>query len=118
MEHTEYKHINLEYLYEIADNETDFVKEIINDYLSKVPDQFVELEKAVTTRDQEATVFIAHKMKSSFQFMGAQILVELSQQMERAEGDDALDIYKQNIELMKPIVEGVLVELKDKLTTL
>lgn len=118
MEYTGYKHINLEYLYEIADNEIEFVKEIINDYLSNVPNQFVELEGAVATQDFEATKFIAHKMKSSFQFMGVQKLVELSQQMEMAEGQNASEICKQNIELMKPIVESVLVELDHKLTVL
>jgi HPt (histidine-containing phosphotransfer) domain-containing protein len=118
MDTTEYKHINLEYLYEIADNETDFVKEIINDYLSNVPAQFVELEKAVLTLDKESTRFMAHKMKSAFQFMGVQTLVELSQQMEKAEDNDALEIYKQNIGLMRPIVAGVLVELEHKLTLL
>lgn len=118
MENSGYKHINLEYLYEIADNETDFVKEIINDYLSNVPAQFVELEKSIATQDLESTRFNAHKMKSAFQFMGVQTLVELSQQMEKAEDKDAVTIYNQNIELMKPIVESVLVELKHKLTTL
>lgn len=118
MDSTGYKHINLEYLYEIADNEIDFVKEIINDYLTNVPTQFVELEKAVSTQDKESTKFIAHKMKSAFQFMGVQTLVELSQQMEKAEDDNALEVYKQNIGLMKPIVEGVLVELEHKLTSL
>jgi HPt (histidine-containing phosphotransfer) domain-containing protein len=118
MEHTGYMHINLEYLYEIADNETDFVREIINDYLNKVPNQFSDLEKAVVAHDLENTRFIAHKLKSSFQFMGVQTLVDFSQQMEKAEGDTVAKTYTQCIGQMKPIVDDVLKELKHKLETL
>lgn len=118
MENTGYIHINLEYLYEIADNEIDFVKEIISDYLAKVPAQFTDLEKAVASEDIEATKFIAHKLKSSFQFMGVQTLVDLSNQMEKAEGGAAAEVYRQNMELMSPIVESVLTELTHKLETL
>jgi HPt (histidine-containing phosphotransfer) domain-containing protein len=114
----EYKYINLEYLYEVADDDTDFVKEIIDDYLNKMPGQFAELENAVGKDDQESTKFIAHKMKSSFHFVGAQILVELAQQIENAETDTHLEVYARNIGLMKPVLEQVLVELKHKRSTI
>jgi HPt (histidine-containing phosphotransfer) domain-containing protein len=109
---------NLDYLYEVADNDLDFVREIINDYLSKVPGQFDELKKAVDGRDEPSAKFIAHKLKSSFQFMGVQQLVELSQQMESAAEASKEDVYTQCIGKMAPIIEAVLLELKQKLVVL
>jgi HPt (histidine-containing phosphotransfer) domain-containing protein len=65
-----YEHIDLSYLYEIADNETDFIKEMITDYIEKIPAQFDELCAHAKESNFERTKFIAHKLKSSFQFMG------------------------------------------------
>jgi HPt (histidine-containing phosphotransfer) domain-containing protein len=118
MSDSDYIHINLEYLYEVADGDTDFVKEIITDYLEKVPEQFVLVEKAIMSNDAEAIRFLAHKMKSSFQFMGVQRLVEIAQEMENAPLEIAVERHVQNGALMKPLIESVLVELSHKLKSL
>jgi HPt (histidine-containing phosphotransfer) domain-containing protein len=118
MEKTEYTHVNLEYLYEVSDGDHGFVKEIITDYLNNVPPQFLEMESAVAKADLEATKFIAHKIKSSFQFIGAQTLVNLATEIENTDGKYIKQVSEKNIELMKPIIEIVLSELKKKLTTL
>jgi HPt (histidine-containing phosphotransfer) domain-containing protein len=118
MSNSGYTYINLEYLYEVADNDTDFVREIITDYLNNVPEQLAQMENVAAAGDIEAVKFIAHKMKSSFQFMGVQQLIELSQQMEHAPEENRLDVFKNNSRLMKPIVESVLKELTHKLETL
>lgn len=118
MNNSHYTHINLEYLYEVADGDADFIKEIITDYLTKVPDQFDQLLVVAEAGDIEAIKFIAHKMKSSFQFMGVQSLIELSQQIENAPDEMRMELFKQNRERMLPIVDEVLAELKDKLKAL
>lgn len=118
MNNTHYKYINLEYLYEVADGDIDFVKEIITDYLSKVPDQFKQLGKVASEGDLEAIKFVVHKMKSSFQFMGVQSLVDYSQQIENAPDESRIKMYELHGEQMKLIVEEVLVELEDKLKSL
>ncbi len=65
-----YKHIRLEYLEEMSDGEVEFKTELITDYLEKVPLYISDLEKAVMDEDKEQSVFFAHKLKASFQFMG------------------------------------------------
>lgn len=118
MNNSNYTHINLEYLYEVADGDADFMKEIINDYLSKVPDQFDQLLEVAAAGDNEAVKFIVHKMKSSFQFMGVQSLVDMAQQIENAPDEVRMERFHENRGRMQPVVEEVLAELKDKLSTL
>jgi HPt (histidine-containing phosphotransfer) domain-containing protein len=113
-----YTYINLDYLNEVSDGDIDFVNEIINDYLNKVPIQFVELQAAVNAGDDDAARFIAHKMKSSFQFMGVEQLVLLAQQIENAEMDQKDIVFNECIGTMTPIIHIVLDELKHKLSTL
>jgi HPt (histidine-containing phosphotransfer) domain-containing protein len=113
-----YKYINLEYLYEIADNETDFVKEMINDYIAKLPVQFHELETAFAEKDFPQTGFIAHKLKSSFQFMGASQLIILSQEIEQLSKESKEEDIRTRFSEMVPIIDLVLNELNNKLTAL
>lgn len=118
MNKQEYTYINLTYLYEIADDDADFVKEMITDYVAQVPEQFHELKRVFTERDYEQTRFLAHKIKSSFQFMGAQKLVELAYNIEKvSQAQDAVTIT-QDLEAMEPVVNHVLNELQNTLATL
>jgi HPt (histidine-containing phosphotransfer) domain-containing protein len=120
MSQHEYIHINLSYLYEIADNETGFVREMINDYVSKLPEQFNELKAVSGSRDFKQTGFIAHKLKSSFQFMGADTLTEYVHDIElmSKKPDPDHETIAQKITEMIPVVDQVLEELRHKLSTL
>jgi HPt (histidine-containing phosphotransfer) domain-containing protein len=114
----EYLHINLSYLYEIADDDIDFVKEMISDYIEKVPEQYTELKKVFSEQDFEQTRFIAHKIKSSFQFMGARQLIELAYSIEQRSQTSDTETITQNLNVMEPLVEQVLDELRHQLSVL
>lgn len=118
MNKQEYSHINLSYLYEIADDDVDFVKEMISDYIARVPEQFEELKRVFTARDYEQTRFLAHKIKSSFQFMGADTLVALAYNIEKVSQQEDAQTITQDLQTMEPIVGLVLSELKHQLLTL
>src|SRR6186713_3458449 len=113
-----YTYINLEYLYQIADGENDFVIEMITDYVNQIPSQFGDLQTTLTSGDLKQTGFIAHKMKSSFQFMGVQQLVEASSMIEQLSAENATEKVIAQVELMKPLLANVLVELNHKLASL
>lgn len=113
-----YNHIDLSYLYEIADDDTDFVKEMISDYIAKVPEQIAELQKEFGQRNFGQTRFIAHKIKSSFQFMGAQKLVELAHNIEKISQEENTQAIERDLTTMEPIVKEVLTELQHQLSIL
>ncbi|MES2558520.1 MAG: Hpt domain-containing protein [Bacteroidota bacterium] len=113
-----YTHIDLSYLYEIADDDSDFVKEMITDYIQKVPEHFSELLMASKEQNFEQTHFIAHKIKSSFQFMGVTQLVDLASNIEQiSETKDAQTIAR-NLATMEPVVDKVISELRHQLSVL
>lgn len=113
-----YNHIDLGYLYEIADNEMDFVKEMINDYIAKIPIQFDELCAAAEAADFEKTRFISHKLKSSFQFMGAEQLITLAYAIEKLSEAKEESSINEKLGQMKGQVQSVIEELHHKLNTL
>ncbi|MES2780022.1 MAG: Hpt domain-containing protein [Bacteroidota bacterium] len=118
MNKQEYTHINLSYLYDIADNDIDFVKEMITDYIIKVPVQFTEMQTVFWERNFEQTHFIAHKIKSAFQFVGAQQLVELARNIERVSETQDIETITQDLAAMEPVVKLVLTELQSELSVL
>jgi HPt (histidine-containing phosphotransfer) domain-containing protein len=113
-----YTHIDLSYLYEIAEDDKDFITDMISDYIQKVPLQFAELQQAAEEQNFEQTHFIAHKIKSSFQFMGAKQLVELASNIEKVSRTPDTQLIKTDLATMKPVVELVLAELKHQLSIL
>lgn len=113
-----YTHIDLSYLYEIAEDDKDFITEMISDYIEKVPIQFAELKQAAEAQNFEQTHFIAHKIKSSFQFMGAKQLLELASNIEKVSRTTDTQSVKTDLLAMTPVVELVIAELKHQLSIL
>lgn len=69
--HKNYEHLNLEYIYELADGDGSFVKEIIDTFLSTTPKNLIKLEEAIAHRKAADVVFFAHKLKGTFNFIGS-----------------------------------------------
>lgn len=65
-----YSHINLEYIYDIADGEDDFVTEIVNNCLEAIGPNLKKLSAAIMEGDEQTTTFLAHKLNGSFKFIG------------------------------------------------
>ena len=68
--HKEYKYISLEYLDDMAGGENDFLIEMIDTYLTSIPDSLAKLKIAVESGDGNNIIHYAHKLKGSFNFIG------------------------------------------------
>lgn len=91
----QYKHINLEYISELAGDDNEFIVEIITNYLDTVGPNTNLLYDAVVANDKETIKFLAHKLKGSFRFIGCEELGVIMEQIEnsirQAETTDMLD---------------------------
>lgn len=67
---SDYKYINPEYIYDLADGDNDFVVEIIGSFLESIGPNLQKLSVAITNEDKQTTVFLAHKLRGSFKFIG------------------------------------------------
>lgn len=67
---TDYKFIDLNYLNDLALGSKDFIEDMISSFLKNTPESIVRMETALVKSDWEQIGKIAHKVKTSFTFMG------------------------------------------------
>jgi HPt (histidine-containing phosphotransfer) domain-containing protein len=67
---TDYKYIDLNYLNDLALGSKDFIEDMISSFLKNTPESLVRMETALVKNDWEQIGKIAHKVKTSFTFMG------------------------------------------------
>ena len=98
----EYKYINTEYICDIADGDNDFVAEIIGNCLETLGPNMKQLSEAIATSDQKTTIFLTHKLKGSFRFIGCNEEGNLIEQMEN------LAVSSSDTVRIKEIMQKVL----------
>lgn len=76
------RQVNLDHLYELASGDKDFIKEMIEYYLSQAPIVLEDLLKCKAKKDWQELGELAHKAKSSFKFMGIQKLTDDAKSLE------------------------------------
>ena len=59
--------VNLSFLEEMAGEDTAFIKEMIQLFIERIPNEAAQLEKAFHNNDNESVKNIAHNMKSSLE---------------------------------------------------
>lgn len=74
--------INPDRLQEVAMGDDEFLRELIDLYLSDAPRQLEALGRAVSSEDRAAVSAAAHKLKGSCGNVGAEGLVALCQKLE------------------------------------
>lgn len=97
-----YQYISLDYITELADDDDDFVIQMIETYLSSIPENLTKLEAAINDRDGEQINFYAHKLKGSFNFIGCLAVGDVFVQIE------ANSVDPTNI----PLIRTLLVDVK------
>ena len=108
MNNKQYKHINTEYLFELGDNDPDFIKDIVGDMLVAVPDSLQKIDIAISKSNNDAIVFLAHKLKGTFRFVGNNTLGDI---MERIEKESlSMDEVGQ---LMQSVKDGYILSEKE-----
>lgn len=111
-----YSYINLDYLHEVADGDQEFMQDMMQEYLDKIPAYIDDLVNAGKAHNMEQVVFCAHKLKSSFQLMGVKQLATIAQQIEQyCKENSHQDEISGMIEQIPPVFEQAVAELKQEL---
>jgi len=93
MKSTIYKHINLSYLDLMADGDREIKKTIIGMMLDELPNDIAVMKELVHHKKWQEVHQISHKHKSTFPFIGYDVLTESNVELSR--------ITKTEVELGK-----------------
>ncbi len=66
---------DLKYLKDVSKGDANFIKEMIDIFLSETPDEVIQLEKAIAQTDFEKIHSISHHMKSTIPFVGLDLII-------------------------------------------
>ena len=70
------KIVNLDYLIEVSNGNTKFVKEMVKLFLTENPEEIKAMEKGIEEKNFEAIKIIAHKLRSTIPFIGLDKIIE------------------------------------------
>ena len=74
--------IDLTYLRNFCDNDEEFIQEMIQTFLEKIPDELDILETALAKQDWTLAYQAVHSLKSSLYFIGLHSMSPMLAQME------------------------------------
>ncbi|WP_432673216.1 Hpt domain-containing protein [Flavobacterium sp. SM2513] len=69
-------HYNLAKVYEISEDDTDFVREILKLFVQEVPVDLLHMKTAINEKNHQETYSFAHKIKPSLVLLGMTIAYE------------------------------------------
>ena len=107
--------LDLTYLESVTDGDEDLKKELIEIFMSQVPEYNEEFNQAFEQKDAETLGRIAHKSKSSIAIMGLNDLAEqLSKFESEASSGNFSSSYMDYIKLFESECNGAISLLKEK----
>ena len=77
-----YQIIDLSYLEELALGSKEFKIEMIESFVNTTPESISKMKDSIITKDWKTLGGIAHKMKTSFSFVGMENMVQLSKSLQ------------------------------------
>ncbi len=110
-------HINLNYLQTACANNKAIMRKMIEMFIEKTPALMNEIHHSITENKTEQTKQLAHKVKSSFQTMGANLVGKTLQEIETGCNSSTNDLLAK-INYAKNQGEMVYNELKETLKTI
>lgn len=114
-----HQYIDLDYINKLADGDTGFIIEMINDYKLMIPEYIADLNNAASDRNADEVKFYAHKLASSFMIMGAKQLNEIVVKIEHnIKGSMTMDELFVELKKMNEVFMKVLGELEEELNLL
>jgi HPt (histidine-containing phosphotransfer) domain-containing protein len=100
-------------LYELAEGDTSFIKEIFELMLKAIPADIKAMEKAVKKKDLEAAKKSAHHMKSSIQYSGDSKLLKLIDTIEKQKANQkSFEETQKTLLKIKELSEALLTNIK------
>jgi len=112
-----YNHIDLEYIFDLADGDKEFAVEIISSFLENTAPQLESLSAAIQQNDEKEIAFVTHKLKGTFRFIGCKQAGDMLEQIEK-EPIKPDEGYKELISAIKANYLQIEEELKDALKNL
>ncbi|WP_395803576.1 Hpt domain-containing protein [Daejeonella sp.] len=104
--------LDLSYLRGIASGSTEFMIDIINLFLSQIPDYFEELDRFIIDKNWADAAEMAHKIKPSLTFMGVQSAMESMAEIEmNARNLENLDAIPPSFKILKDMSKTLFVKL-------
>lgn len=83
MSNNQFEHIDPQSLFDMGDNDPEFVTDIVQDVLEAVPKSIEELTTAAENDKQEDVIFLAHKLKGTLRFVGCMDVAALLERIEK-----------------------------------
>lgn len=107
-----YQYIDLEYIYDLADGDNDFAVEILTGCIETIGPNMKKLAEAVKANDEEAALFLTHKLKGSFRFVGCNADGDTVEEMEKLlEAKAGID----EVSRLLAVIEARYVEIEKEL---
>jgi HPt (histidine-containing phosphotransfer) domain-containing protein len=114
-----YKYIDLNYLNDLSLGSKDFIEDIIHSFIKTTPESIQKMQDSLVKQDWHVIGGVAHKLKTSYSFMGMDDMVEVSKVLQEC-GLNAKEVEKIPALLDQMVVAYALaeVELKEELLQL
>lgn len=111
MEWPDYKHFSPIVVQDIAADDTELMTEVVKEFIKCIPTYLEELDAAVREQHFTNVKFVAHKLKGTARFIGAEELAAFLQEMEAHSGES--EQTNQLSELLAQI-HGIIPPLMDE----
>jgi HPt (histidine-containing phosphotransfer) domain-containing protein len=104
---------NLSKVYEISENDTEFAYQIVNLFLSEVPDEIKSMKMGISEKDYTRVYTSAHKIKPSLDLLGMDIAYDENMQiMSWAKSEEKKKEIKEVFKSFKERVDLSVKEIK------
>lgn len=111
--------IDLSYLSDLAEGDDSFIAEMLQLYITRVPNDVSKLELSINSSDWKTVRSTAHQMKSSFNHIGLKEIVPLIQSIEdSAHHVTDLELIPEKFAKVKLVCTQAVDELKSELRKL
>lgn len=99
---------DLAYLYKMADGDGEMIKDILSEFISKIPEYTTSLYNAIGQSNYDQIFFFAHKLKPSFVLVGSSTLVTKLEEIEQLGtmhiGIDKIKALGSEVKAIVPLV--------------
>ncbi len=110
---------NLNYLNELAEGDTDFVKDMIETFIENTPELIDQMKSELSNSEYLAVGQTAHKIKPTITFMGISSLEELIREIEhKGKNSEDIDSIPSLVQKLENTCNLAYDELKVALETI
>ena len=103
---------NLSKVYALSDNDPEFVNEILNLFVSDVPEDLAKIGEGIKSKDYKQAYAFAHKLKPTLDLLGLNVAFEEILQIEawtKSEGKkkEIIETYKSVKSQVKDAIKEI-----------